>query len=1140
MPLLTLSIDQMVSASCVADATAALHALPSASHVSVSLHTGLATLQYTGDQSTLSADLSARLSKPVSLVPTGSPPRNRLTLQCADLFCGNCSNAVTKALNMVDGVGDVDISLPLQRATLTYPRDADIDIVIGAVEAIPKPVSLLSSVPYDPTAPNPDTPPPPSRPDKAPAPSTDEIPTPTSHMASTKSRTDPTSVQLRRSATPDRKRVAADATVVSNPIDSPRESSEHATSQLRISGMTCSSCVGAVEKVLIAVPGVLKANVNLLAGRATVVHEPNVQHLVADVVIAAGFKCQVLETVNPGDKTSGAAHRGSDFRIDFPTDVQAQNAAKALRFVNGVDNLSASYATLSVSLASGCAKAGVLRLLEVDGTFGKMTLRQSLKEEKASIARGETAGATDVIDEETRTWRSRFLTALVLFIPIVLATMAHVHAGFLSMVHLQWLHFCLATPVQFYCGFCFYRASYFAVRKGRATMDVLVALSTSIAYFSSVIVVLFGLGGSGPAGSLGHSAMFRVSAMIITMVLLGKWVECTAKRRAAAGVAALSALTPERAVLYDLKDGITCHTEVPVSVLSVGDVVSLIAGDRVPTDGEVVEGCSAVDESMLTGESNPVSKRKGDSVYGGTVNGGGSLIVRTTAVGSDAVLSQIVKLVNDAQMARAPVEAFADRVSAVFVPTVVVISLSVFMSWYLAAVFDIIPSKWYADEGRFFFALLFALETMVIACPCALGLATPTAVMVACEVGTKLGVLFRGGAAAVEAAQNIRTVVFDKTGTLTKGRPQVAATLVGERGSAAVEQAGVLLSDLVLLVETQSHHPLAAAICRHIKSSTIWSCENNSGYYKLSNVEELPGRGIQATVNSGEYDVRIGSTKFAFENVIREDVMTEEEIETMDRMEREDGLTLTVAVVNGSMVVIYGLEDSIREEASAVVEELHAMDVDMAMVTGDSSDNGRAIAMRAGVPGYNVHTGALPWVKVDKVRDYAPACFVGDGVNDAPALAAASVGIAIGAGAPVAAEAASIVLVRSDLWGVVDALDLSRETLRRVRLNFMWAIGYNLVSVPLAAGVLYPFFQIRIPPMVAGMAMGLSSTCVVLSSLALKLYKPRRGGRAGGLVNHHHSRDRVPVFLIDDELSSLEGSELQGTVERPLLRDEAV
>lgn len=1071
----TLRIEGMSCGGCVAAVTRALNSLPTVSDIDVSLETKLANLTFSGDNEAALLNVVKDETGKVAVVSEKGTTKScgrsiaeerqpdisvrAVSLRVNGMTCNRCVQAVTAALESVDTVTNVCVSLQSGTATLNYASGDDRPL-FSAISATGKTATLLSA---------------------------DNV-----AQFTVYNEEEMQELSLR---SPPLLALSPKMKSLFPSLKLPSPEKVLWTTHLRVSGMTCSSCVGVVEKTLCDISGVSSAKVNLLAGRATVIHDSKIvkPNALCDAVSAAGYKPQVIESIDPTERRLSRSLQSIDFRIDFPTDLQAQDACRVLRALDGVSCVSVDYLTAIISLNPRFSKASVLRALEVNGGFGKMIMRPSQAAELAQISQGASQGATDVIDEEASLWRKKFLMSLAFFIPIFLTGMLHTRFNVLSMRAIQWIHFILATPIQFLCGSGFYRSSYFAIRKGRATMDVLVSLSTSIAYFSSLVVVIFGLSKEGST-SLGHSSMFRVSAMIVTMVLLGKWLESSAKRRAAAGVVALSGLTPDEAVLFDQKDGVPCHTKIPVCALSEGDIVMLIPGDRVPTDGEVIEGKSAVNESMLTGESRPVPKLPGDFVYGGTVNGSGSLVVRTTAVGSDAVLSQIVKLVNDAQTARAPVEALADRISAVFVPVVVLLSVAVFGGWYGAALLDIIPEDWHKNEGKFFFALLFALETMVIACPCALGLATPTAVMVASEVGTGLGVLFRGGAAAVEAVSKVKNVVFDKTGTLTMGQPEVSAVLIAERGKAAVEQVGVILSDLVLLVESQSHHPLAAALVNYIIATTKGGAKSNSEYYKLTSVEEVPGCGIRAVVNRGEFNVRIGSINFAMEGLRREDLLTDAELRMIQRMEQEDGLTLVVAVVNDRLVVVYGLEDSLREEAEAVVEELHRMGLDTVLVTGDSSNNGRSTGLRAGIPEHKVYTGALPWTKVSIVKDHEPACFVGDGVNDAPALTAASVGIAVGAGSPVAAEAASVVVVRADLWSVVDAVDLGRATLRRVHYNFYWAIGYNLVSVPLAAGLLYPWFQVRVPPMVASAAMALSSTCVILSSLALRWYEPRASG----------------------------------------------
>lgn len=867
--------------------------------------------------------------------------------------------------------------------------------------------------------------------------------------------------------------------------------------KLKVAGMTCSSCVGVVEGTLAQIKGVTEAKVSLLANRATVTHEAFVSpETLAEALNAAGYESSVLDTTASMHddslrvrNNSSNNHSAYVFVIDFPTDLQAGNAAKLLRSSPSIDHVTTNSISATVKLKEGARKSQVLRALEIDGSFGKMNLRKL----QSSRHFNQDVKATDVIDEEARTWRKRFFFALFSFIPIVIIAILSAHTNLLTKRQTEWLQFFFATPVQVVCGYSFYRASYYALKKGRATMDVLIALSTSIAYGTSVILVV-GNAARPHDASFGHHAMFNTSTMIITMVILGKWLESSAKRRAAAGVAALSQLVPDDAVLYDEKDQTLCHTRVPVSVLQVGDTVRLGPKERVPADGEVISGHSSVDESMLTGESLPVQKKLDDTVFGGTVNGSGTMLVRTTAVGEEAVLSQIVKLVEDAQTARAPIEAFADTVSAVFVPAVVLISISVFCLWYLLATFRYIPKSWYFADGELFFALLFALETLVIACPCALGLATPTAVMVASEMGAKMGVLVRGGGAALQSAENAERVLFDKTGTITMGQPQVEATLVGQIGAQGTEQATILIAELVQLVEQQSQHPLAGAIVSHIFNTLGAAGANTSTVYKLSTFEELPGRGVQASINNGQYNVRVGSRKWALDDGLSESrLLTATEIFQIDRMERELGMTIVAAVINDSLVACYGLEDRVRPEAAAVISYIrNEMKLEVGMVTGDSEQAALAVGRQCGIEASEIISRAMPWDKCNAVGDASrPTVFVGDGINDAPALAASSLGIAVGAGAaPVACKSAAVVLVRGDLQGVAHTIWLARTAFGRVRLNFVWAMGYNIFGIPLAAGILYPIFHIRVPPMLASAAMALSSTCVILSSLMLRWKRP--------------------------------------------------
>ncbi|KAK1865093.1 hypothetical protein I4F81_007628 [Pyropia yezoensis] len=938
---------------------------------------------------------------------------------------------------------------------------------------------------------------------------------------------------------------------------------EDTHTELRVGGMTCASCVGAVEGILTALPGVHSARVNLLAGRAAVVHDAAYTPAprLRDAVQGGGYDSVVLSSATATERAAAraAASTSAAMTLRF---VHPDAATRAARFLAAHLLVEATRvetsadaparvevvcrpplsdgAAVGADAPSGDVAAGGAPANVRVAVWAALTADERIGPFSVSVGDSDAMGSADPtaeVDAETAKWKSLFFVALVFTLPLLAVTFAshHLHLfGEHRHVNLStWIELCLATPVQFFCGRGFYRGAYYSLKKRRATMDVLIALSTSVAYFSSLAVLISHSAGrmhEGQVALLGHATVFNAAAMIITIVLFGKWLETVAKGRAAAGVAALVRLKVRAATLVDGTTHAVLHEDVPVELLAAGDYLLVPAGGKVPVDGEVVSGLSAVNESMLTGEALPVAKSPGDFVYGATLNGAGALLVRATAVGGDAVLAQIVALVNDAQTARAPIEALADRVSAVFVPIVVSLSVLVFGVWFGFAKGGTIPPEWFSGESPFTFALLFALETMVIACPCALGLATPTAVMVASEVGARLGILLRGGGAALEAARHVDSVLLDKTGTLTQGVPSVARFRAG--GGLSPAEAVVL----VATVEKGSSHPLARALVEFAsgapaapaaagdakgpaagdaKGPAVEPLAADANDVIVIDSEELPGRGITARVQRGGHDalVRVGrldwlmGTPMAGANggggaggdapagvpALELHPADARAVESMEA----SGLTVVAASVQpGGGYALYGVVDAVRPEAAAVVAYLqNVLSLRVCMVTGDSQATADAVAMAVGIAPANVYARAMPWTKVDVVRNAAAAtggsvCFVGDGINDAPALAAADVGVAIGAGSPVAAESADVVLVRGDLGGVVATLDLARVAFRRIRLNFGWAMGYNLMGIPLAAGLLYPVLRLRLPPVVASGAMALSSTCVVLSSMSLRYYSP--------------------------------------------------
>ncbi len=598
------------------------------------------------------------------------------------------------------------------------------------------------------------------------------------------------------------------------------------------------------------------------------------------------------------------------------------------------------------------------------------------------------------------------------------------------------LLFLLALPVQFWAGRRFYVRTWAALKRGSADMDVLVAIGTSAAFFYSAAVT-FGL--------LEGSLYYDGAAVIIAFILLGRYLEARSRSLTGEAVRKLMDLQPKKARV--MRNGREVY--VAVELLKVGDVFLVKPGERVATDGTVIAGDSAVDESMVTGESMPVEKRKGDAVVGGTVNGNGALRVRATRVGSETMLAQIVKLVEDAQAAKAPVQLLADKIAAVFVPVVIVLAFASSAYWLLVA------------KASFDFTLTIFVSVLIVACPCALGLAMPVAVLVGTGKGAEHGILIKGGD-ALEAAGKIDTVVFDKTGTLTKGKPEVTDVV-------AFAKADVLR--LAAIAEKNSEHPLALAIM-----SKAGRVPNPSRF------KSIAGKGVKA--RHGGREIAVGSRR-----MVR---ASREAEKTAARLEAE-GKTVVFVGVSGKCVGVIAIADTLKEHAADAVAALKRKGFNVAMITGDNRRTAQAIAAEVGVG--NVLAEVLP---AEKEREVAKlqkkgrnVAFVGDGVNDAPALARAELGIALGSGTDVAMEAGGIVLVRNDLRDVVNAINLSRYTLRKIRENLFWAFAYNVAAIPVAAGALYSY-GILLDPMVAGVAMAFSSVSVVGNALLMRRWKPEK------------------------------------------------
>jgi Cu+-exporting ATPase len=823
---------------------------------------------------------------------------------------------------------------------------------------------------------------------------------------------------------------------------------------LPVTGMTCASCSSRVERGLKKVAGVESAEVNLATEQATVTYDPQQvqpQQLVAAVEQSGyGVISEQLELPITGMTCASCSSR----------------VEKALRKTPGVIEASVNLATerASVTIAPGVADLASLTAAVEQAGYGVIAPAADEAAEEGEDA--ETlARRAELADK-----RRKLTVAVALGLPLFLLSMARDfgliapwltpfwaanearmgHEGAIVehypayADYLNWLFLALATPVQFFSGRDFYVHAWKALKARTANMDTLIALGSSAAYFFSLWLLL--------AGMVGH-VYFETAAVIIALILVGKYLEARAKSQTSAAIKALMGLRPKTARV--LRGG--AEADVPLAQVRVGDIVIVRPGEKVPVDGVITQGASALDESMLTGESMPVSKQTGDSVIGATLNRSGSFQFRATRVGKDTALAQIVRLVQAAQGSKAPVQRLVDRVSAVFVPVVLGIALTTFLAWWLAT----------GDATQ---ALIFAVAVLVIACPCALGLATPTAIMVGTGTGAQHGILIKN-AEALERAGKLTTVVFDKTGTITQGQPAVT-DVVASAGEGA---AGELLR-LAASVERASEHPLGEAVVRAAQ-------ERGLRLVQPEGFEAIAGHGVRATVDGRA--LLIGSPR-----LMREQGIALGELEAaVERLQGEAKTAVAVAA-NGQALGVLGIADPVKPSSAEAIAALQRQGVQVLMLTGDNRRTAEAIGRQVGLAPAQVVAEVLPEMKAAEVQRAqgtgAVVAMVGDGINDAPALAQADVGVAMGTGTDVAMETADVTLLRGDLRSVPQAIQLSRSTMRTIRWNLFWAFIYNVIGIPLAAGVFYPLLGWQLSPIVAAAAMAFSSVFVVTNSLRLR------------------------------------------------------
>ena len=819
---------------------------------------------------------------------------------------------------------------------------------------------------------------------------------------------------------------------------------------LSIEGMTCASCVMHVEHALTDVPGVQAARVNLATEKAVVELDDTIAlDLLAAAVKDAGYGARTEKhTLHLG----GLSGTGDEEAL-----------ARAFIAFSGVRWASVDGGTASVESYSAAIEAGDLRAV-VNGMGFTVT---AVEEEFDQHALAKA--------EEAATLRRRFVVAFVGWLVLVgLGSGKELGVAGLADIPSQSLHLAMlaiAAPLQFWAGAQFYSGAWAALRHKTANMNTLVAIGTAAAFLYSVTATFF----PGVFASTGGEATvyYDTAIIIIALILLGRYLEARARGRASDAIKKLAGLQARSARV--VRDG--AEMELPIEQVLPGDVVRVRPGEKAPVDGVVIEGTSWVDESMLTGESIPVEKQAGAPVFGATINGTGSFAFRATNVGSDTALSQIVRLVEEAQGSKAPIQRLADLIAGYFVPAVVLVALATFGLWLA-----------FGPDPAFTFATLNMVAVLIIACPCALGLATPTAIMVGTGKGAENGILIRGGD-ALERAQKVDTVVFDKTGTITQGKPTVTDVVT----TGPFTEAEVLTA--AASVERGSEHPLAEAVLNRAKARGLTAADSTE-------FKALPGHGVAARVAGRT--VLLGTGRLMEQRGVAVDEAVAEQAGNLTRQ----GKTLVYTAVDGELAGVLAIQDPVKSTSLAAVARLQRMGIEVVMLTGDNAATATAIAAEVGVT--RVRSEVLPDGKSEEITalqaEGRVVAMVGDGINDAPALAQADVGIAVGTGADVAIEASDVTLISGDLNGVATAVQLSRRTVRTIWQNLFWAFGYNTALIPVAAGVLYLLFSDGntpasltpvlgehgfLNPMLAGAAMALSSVSVVTNSLRLKGFKAK-------------------------------------------------
>ncbi|CAG8449526.1 10508_t:CDS:1 [Diversispora eburnea] len=1051
---ITLPIKGMSCMSCVNSITKALSSTPGIINVIVSLQDNNALIEY--NSAIISQDKIVECIKnagfTVPLDLNDDEAIKSITLPVKGMSCNSCVNKITNALKSISGIKNVVVNLIDENALVEYDdKLIDENQIIEAIKKCGFKVPVTSSD------------------------SCQKEPLITEFAAFT----DITLKGLPEELYP-----------LENIKSDQFEFEKIKTIQIQISGMTCASCVNNIEKHLKVVPGISSITVSLLSEKATVKYDPDIldEFKIAGMIDDIGF------IATPIKQKREDTVELQIFGMQDPSNADV--IEMELSKVSGILSVSVNYDTSAMTVQFDKEVLGVRDIVNCIEDFGVNALinDNSKKNQLESLAR------TKDITE----WRSAFRKSLMFAIPVFLISMVFPQFWWGSaLVDIELIHglysgdlisLILTIPVQFGIGQRFYITSYKSLKHKGATMDVLIVLGTTSAFVFSCCSMLFAL--CSPDNGK-PSVFFDTSTMLITFVSLGRYLENLAKGKTSVALSKLMSLTPSNAVIYikDPKTGdIIEEKKIPTELIQMGDIVKIVPGNKIPADGIVTSGSSTVDESMVTGEVNPVNKKLGDLVIGGTVNGLGSFEMEVSRSGNDTALSQIVKLVEESQSSKAPIQEFADKVAGYFVPVVILLGILTFFGWmFLTQIMNPLPDV-FKDGSYFMVCLKLCISVIVVACPCALGLSTPTAVMVGTGVGAQNGILIKGGV-PLEAGHKISKVVFDKTGTLTKGLLEVSHFEITKN---SLDLNKEIFFTIIGAAESLSEHPLGRAIYNYSKN--LMEVETISA--QVNDFEAYSGLGVKCTVilntnsnpststtnvDSKHYDVLIGNAQFLSKNVsVPESAIVIKE--TQERL----GRTTVLVSMNNEFIGSVFLSDAIKPESKITVGALNCMGISVAMVTGDQLLTAQAIAAQCGIT--EIHAGVSPKGKMQIIQSLQfegkrnVVAMVGDGVNDSPALAAADVGIALCSGTDIAIEAADVILMRPDITDVVAAIDLSRTTFYRIRLNFIWACLYNVVGIPLAMGIFLPWGY-HLHPMMAGAAMACSSVSVVCSSLLLRWWR---------------------------------------------------